>query len=114
MMVALAIPPSSHIVCNPYQPPRCSNALINVVMMRAPLAPNGCPIAMAPPLTFVLARSTPVSCAQALATGICGESSARRRVLVRFLSQVLGLQSGIDVCVGPAQRVPHVTRVHST
>jgi hypothetical protein len=33
--------------------------------MRAPLAPSGWPIAMAPPLTFVLARSAPVSCAQA-------------------------------------------------
>src|ERR1700730_10661286 len=35
MTVALAMPPPSHIVCNPYRPPRCSNALTNVVMMRA-------------------------------------------------------------------------------
>jgi hypothetical protein len=41
MMVALAIPPASHIVCRPYRPPRCSSALTNVVMMRAPLAPSG-------------------------------------------------------------------------
>jgi hypothetical protein len=34
-------------------------------MMRAPLAPNGCPMAMAPPLTLVLVRSAPVSLAQA-------------------------------------------------
>jgi hypothetical protein len=52
-MVALAIPPPSHIVCDPYRPPRCSNALTSVVMLRAPLAPSGCPIAIAPP--FVLA-----------------------------------------------------------
>jgi len=36
-----------------------------MVMMRAPLAPNGWPIAMAPPLTLVLARSALVSAAQA-------------------------------------------------
>ena len=34
-------------------------------MMRAPLAPSGWPIAMAPPLTLVLARSAPTSLAQA-------------------------------------------------
>jgi hypothetical protein len=34
MMLALAIPPPSHIVCNPYRPPRCSSALTRVVMMR--------------------------------------------------------------------------------
>jgi hypothetical protein len=34
-------------------------------MMRAPLAPNGCPIAIAPPLTLVLAKSAPVSLAHA-------------------------------------------------
>ena len=32
MMVASAIPPPSHIVCSPYRPARCSNALTNVVM----------------------------------------------------------------------------------
>ena len=39
-------------------------------MMRAPLAPSGWPMAMAPPLTLVLARSAPVSCAQASTTGL--------------------------------------------
>jgi hypothetical protein len=34
-------------------------------MMRAPLAPSGWPIAIAPPLTLVLAKSAPVSAAQA-------------------------------------------------
>ena len=61
MMVALAMPPPSHIVCSPYRPPRCSSALTRVVMMRAPLAPSGWPMAMAPPLTLVLARSAPGS-----------------------------------------------------
>src|ERR1700722_19942798 len=65
MMVALAMSPPSQIVCKPYRPPRCSSAFTNVVMMRAPLAPSGCPIAIAPPLTLVLARSAPVSCAYA-------------------------------------------------
>ena len=35
-------------------------------MIRAPLAPSGCPIAMAPPLTLVRARSAPVSFAHVL------------------------------------------------
>jgi hypothetical protein len=39
--VALAMPPASHIVCRAYRPSRCSSALTMVVMMRAPLAPNG-------------------------------------------------------------------------
>jgi hypothetical protein len=34
-------------------------------MIRAPLAPSGCPMAIAPPLTLVLARSAPVSAGQA-------------------------------------------------
>jgi hypothetical protein len=42
-----------------FQPPR----------LHAPLAPSGWPIAIAPPLTLVFARSAPVSWAQALATG---------------------------------------------
>ena len=68
------MPPPAHIVCSPYRPPRCSRALTSVVMMRAPLAPSGWPIAMAPPLTLVLPRSAPVSAAKALATGdmLCG------------------------------------------
>lgn len=51
MMVALAIPPPSHIICSAKRPSRCSGALTMVVMMRAPLAPSGCPMAMAPSLT---------------------------------------------------------------
>src|ERR1700742_1439072 len=73
MIVALAMPPPSHIVCSPYRPPRCSSALTRVVMMRAPLAPNGWPTAMAPPLTLVRSRmpvcSLSTSLAQARATG---------------------------------------------
>jgi hypothetical protein len=43
----------------------------------APLAPSGCPIAIAPPLTLVLARSAPVSCvdlarSKCLAEAHCG------------------------------------------
>jgi hypothetical protein len=78
MMVALAMPPPSHMVCRPYRPPRCSSALTRVVMMRAPLAPSGWPVAMAPPLTLVLARSAPVPCAQASTTdGALGISRAK-------------------------------------
>jgi hypothetical protein len=34
-MPALAIPPTSRIVCKPYRFPRCSSPLTSVVMMRA-------------------------------------------------------------------------------
>ncbi len=43
------------------------SALTIVVMIRTPLAPRGCPIAIAPPLTFVFAGSAPVSRAHARA-----------------------------------------------
>src|SRR5271154_3183852 len=78
MMVALVIPPHSHIVGSAYRPPRCSSALTSVVMIRAPLAPNGCPMAIAPPFTFALARSAPVSLAQAsVGLTLCGYEGSR-------------------------------------
>src|SRR5207237_1375101 len=56
MTVALAWPPPSHIVWNPSRPPVASSWFSRVVMMRTPLAPRGCPMAMAPPrgLNFVM------------------------------------------------------------
>jgi hypothetical protein len=51
-------------------------------MIRAPLAPSGWPMAMAPPLTLVLVRSAPVSWAQACETG--RETKSRIRVVAAF------------------------------
>jgi hypothetical protein len=56
VMVESAMPPPSRIVGSPWGPARRCSALTSVVVMRAPLAPNGCQIAIAPPLTLVLAR----------------------------------------------------------
>ena len=41
MMVALAIPPPSHIVCRPYLPPVDSSVLRSVASSRVPEAPSG-------------------------------------------------------------------------
>lgn len=41
MMVTLAIPPPSHIVCKPQRFPRARSAWTSVVISRAPEAPSG-------------------------------------------------------------------------
>jgi hypothetical protein len=41
MMVALAMPPPSHMVCRPQRAPRACMACTSVDMIRAPLAPSG-------------------------------------------------------------------------
>src|ERR1019366_6754199 len=45
------------IAASPRPPPRRRRAIANVPTMRAPEAPTGCPMAMAPPSAFVLSRS---------------------------------------------------------
>lgn len=42
-------PPPTHMVSTPHCASRARNPLIKVVMIRAPVAPKGCPSAMAPP-----------------------------------------------------------------
>ena len=54
MIIAMPWPPPTHIDSRPKVPPVSSRPLISVVMMRAPVMPNGWPRAMAPPLTFSL------------------------------------------------------------
>ena len=46
---ATALPPPRHRLAKPRRRPRCSRALNSVTSTRAPLAPIGCPSAMAPP-----------------------------------------------------------------
>ena len=41
MIVTLAWPPPSHMVCRPYRPPVRSSSLSNVVIKRVPVAPIG-------------------------------------------------------------------------
>ena len=49
MMVALAMPPPSHIVCRPKRPPVRSSVFSSVVMRRAPLQPSGEPVEFSAP-----------------------------------------------------------------
>ena len=53
-IMAMPWPPPTHIDSRPMVLPVSSRALSRVVMMRAPVWPNGWPRAMAPPLTFSL------------------------------------------------------------
>ena len=57
MMDAMPWPPPMHMVAMPYLPPSVSRRFNRVVRMRAPLAPRGWPMAMAPPQAFTLAGS---------------------------------------------------------
>src|SRR5207342_3560796 len=57
MTVALAWPPPSHMVWKPKRPRVVSRSLSIVVISRTPLAPSGCPIAIAPPRGLSLAGS---------------------------------------------------------
>jgi hypothetical protein len=54
-------PPPTHIVSRPICLSCVRNELINVVVIRAPVIPNGWPSAIAPPLTFSLSMSIPRS-----------------------------------------------------
>src|SRR5258708_28798256 len=66
--IAVASPPPMHRLAMPRFLPRAFSAWINVVRMRAPVAPIGCPRAHAPPLTFTLACSNDRSFIAAIGT----------------------------------------------
>ena len=51
------IPPAVQIEINPRPLPRCSSNFASDETIRAPVAANGCPMAMLPPFTFNFARS---------------------------------------------------------
>ena len=56
--IAKPMPPAAQPSSSPNCPPRRRSSLSSVVVMRAPVAPNGCPIAIDPPITLSCARST--------------------------------------------------------
>src|SRR5687767_13471529 len=61
--IAKPIPPAAQTVISPNCPPRRRSSLRSVVVMRAPVAPKGCPSAIDPPITLSLALSTsPTGC----------------------------------------------------
>src|SRR3984885_2766265 len=66
--IAVASPPPMHRLAMPRFLPRAFSAYSNVVRMRAPVAPIGCPSAQAPPLTFTVAGSSDRSLIAAIAT----------------------------------------------
>ncbi len=50
--IANPIPPAAHTVISPNCPSRRRSSLSSVTVMRDPVAPNGCPIAIDPPMTL--------------------------------------------------------------
>src|SRR5207237_2911709 len=52
------IPPAAQTVINPNCPFLLRSSLTRVIVIRAPVAPNGCPMAIDPPITFSFDRST--------------------------------------------------------
>src|SRR5205823_6879329 len=59
--IAIPWPPPIHAVASPYFFFRRCNSYNNVITSRVPVAPNGWPSAIAPPLTFTMSRSRPNS-----------------------------------------------------
>src|SRR5690606_33176392 len=57
IMIASPCPPPEQMAAMPMPPPRRFNSYANVRIMRAPLAPIGCPSATDPPLTFTFSAS---------------------------------------------------------
>src|SRR5687767_2285450 len=61
--MANPMPPAAHTVMRPNWPPRRRSSLMSVIVMRAPVAPKGWPMAIEPPMTLRRARSTsPTGC----------------------------------------------------
>src|SRR5699024_5668106 len=85
MMVALAMPPPAHMVCNPDRPPLRSNSCSKVTISFAPEAPNGCPKEMPPPLTLTRSASTPSSRCQATTTGANASLTSNRSMSLAFI-----------------------------
>src|SRR6185437_3994847 len=56
--IACPKPPAAQTVINPNCAPRRTSSLASVVRMRPPVAPNGWPMAIDPPITLRRARST--------------------------------------------------------
>src|SRR5262245_61320410 len=63
MMVAVPIPAPMQSVTSAEARLRRSSSSSTVPRIIAPVAPSGCPMAMAPPATFTLSRSSSRSCA---------------------------------------------------
>src|SRR5262249_5423911 len=59
--IATALPPPRHSAASPRSSPRRPSAYSSVTSPRVPDAPIGCPSAIAPPLTFTRASSSPSS-----------------------------------------------------
>src|SRR5205085_2724575 len=58
---AIPCPPPMHAVARPYRFLRRRSSYNSVMISRVPVAPSGCPSAMAPPFTLAFSRSMPNS-----------------------------------------------------
>src|SRR5216683_102511 len=83
MIVAVPSPPPQHMVSRPYRRSRRSSSYSSLFIRIAPEAPNGCPTAMAPPFTFVLSISAPVSFCHASTTDANASLTSKRSMLFR-------------------------------
>ena len=59
MRTAIPCPPPIHIVAKPYLPFLFLSSYTNLVIMIEPVAPTGCPNAIAPPFTLTFSGSNP-------------------------------------------------------
>src|SRR6266511_803951 len=85
MIMALAMPPPSHITWSPQRPSVRSSSCTRVAARRAPEQPSGWPMAMAQPVRRLLARDEHG----------CGAVADLRRVARR--DHAVGLEGGLEV-----------------
>src|SRR5699024_4182497 len=78
MMRARPWPPPTHRVARPNWPSRSRRPLIKVVVMRAPVEPQGWPSAIAPPWTLSLSWSMPRSSADGMTCAAKASFSSTR------------------------------------
>ena len=97
MIIAMPWPPPTHIVSRPYCLSASWRPWISVVMMRAPVMPNGWPRAIEPPLTLSLSHAMP----RCLADGMtCAANasliSTRSMSSIVMPARVERLTAGLD------------------
>mmetsp|Transcript_6548 Transcript_6548/g.18381 ORF Transcript_6548/g.18381 Transcript_6548/m.18381 type:complete len:218 (+) Transcript_6548:296-949(+) len=101
MIVAFAVPPPSQIARRPYLPCLRSNSCTNVVMSLVPVAPRGCPRAIAPPFTLNLSMLPPAN-VLATASGTGAKASFTSTKSMSFISNPARFRAAAVAGTGPS------------
>mmetsp|Transcript_12586 Transcript_12586/g.50574 ORF Transcript_12586/g.50574 Transcript_12586/m.50574 type:complete len:273 (-) Transcript_12586:449-1267(-) len=89
------MPLPMHMLTTPLRAPRRRISCISVATHLAPVAPNGCPSAMAPPLTFTFSTSSPSFSAQYVACDANASLSSKRSTSSTDRKPAFSIAAGI-------------------